>query len=282
MRSEKEIMNLTIRIAMADDRIEGVLLNGSRANPKSRKDRFQDYDLVYITRYVNEIAQEKDWPQQFGDVLIMQTPDKQPGLTDYSVFAFLMQFKDLTRIDLRLIHPELLTDRLNDAYSQVLLDKQGCYGAFNFNRESELYHTYVASEEEIKQWLNEIFWVSTYVVKGIARQDLLYAESLLSHVLREMLIDLIKQEQLIDLHQAHYNFGKFDQGILEHLKDQQMFLSLYGNTSLQEIEENLRIIIEESHGIAQRLASYYGFYYDSCEYEAAKTYFSQVLGPFES
>ncbi|MBG9985763.1 aminoglycoside 6-adenylyltransferase [Facklamia sp. DSM 111018] len=282
MRSEKEIMDLTIRIAMADDRIEGVLLNGSRANPRSRKDRFQDYDLVYITRYVNEIAQEKDWPQQFGDVLIMQTPDKQPGLTDYSVFAFLMQFKDLTRIDLRLIHPEVLTDRLDDAYSQVLLDKQGSYGAFNFNRELELYHTYIASEEEIKQWLNEIFWVSTYVVKGIARQDRLYAESLLSHVLRKMLIELIKQEQLIDLHRAHYNFGKFDQGILEHLKDQQTFLSLYGNTSLQEIEEHLRIIIEESHGIAQRLASYYGFHYDSCEYEAAKTYFSQVLGPFES
>lgn len=275
-------MDLTIRIAMADDRIEGVLLNGSRANPKSRKDRFQDYDLVYITRYVNEIAQEKDWPQQFGDVLIMQTPDKQPGLIDYSVFAFLMQFKDLTRIDLRLIHPELLTDRLDDAYSQVLLDKQGCYGAFNFNRESELYYTYVASEEEIKQWLNEIFWVSTYVVKGIARQDLLYAESLLSHVLRKVLIDLIKQEQLIDLNRAHYNFGKFEQGILEHLKDQQTFLSLYGNTSLQEVAENLRIIIEESHGIAQRLASYYGFHYDACEYEAVKTYFSQVLGPFES
>ena len=52
MRSEEEILTLIINVAKTDERIRAVLLNGSRANPNITKDKFQDFDIVYI---VNEI-----------------------------------------------------------------------------------------------------------------------------------------------------------------------------------------------------------------------------------
>ncbi|MBM6629078.1 aminoglycoside 6-adenylyltransferase [Mammaliicoccus vitulinus] len=47
MRSEKEIINLILDIAKKDNHIECDLLNGSKANPNSMKDKFQDYDFIF-------------------------------------------------------------------------------------------------------------------------------------------------------------------------------------------------------------------------------------------
>jgi aminoglycoside 6-adenylyltransferase len=49
MRSEEEIMFMLLDVAKKDERIRAVLLNGSRANPTGKKDKFQDFDIVYIT-----------------------------------------------------------------------------------------------------------------------------------------------------------------------------------------------------------------------------------------
>lgn len=46
MRSEKEMFELILGVAERDDRIRAVFMNGSRADANSRKDIFQDYDIV--------------------------------------------------------------------------------------------------------------------------------------------------------------------------------------------------------------------------------------------
>lgn len=48
MRSEQEMYDLILNTARQDDRIRAILLNGSRANPHARRDRLQDFDIVYI------------------------------------------------------------------------------------------------------------------------------------------------------------------------------------------------------------------------------------------
>ena len=53
MRSEEEMITLILDVAKADKRIRAVLLNGSRANPNIKKDKFQDFDIVYV---VNEMS----------------------------------------------------------------------------------------------------------------------------------------------------------------------------------------------------------------------------------
>ncbi|MCD0049630.1 streptomycin resistance protein, partial [Streptococcus agalactiae] len=133
------------------------------------------YDIVFVTNFIEDIISDTYYHKKFGDILIIQKPNEFRNKMEYNCFAYLMQFQDLTRIDLRLIKPEFLEDYLDDAFSKVLLDKKNKYLDYNFER-SALYETKQLSEDEINKILNEIYWVSTYVVKGIARNDIIYSE----------------------------------------------------------------------------------------------------------
>ena len=48
MRTEEEMMKAIISFAENNDLIRGVYMNGSRANPKVDKDKYRDYDIVYV------------------------------------------------------------------------------------------------------------------------------------------------------------------------------------------------------------------------------------------
>ncbi|CAM4299364.1 hypothetical protein PAAL109150_19270 [Paenibacillus alkaliterrae] len=50
MRNEKEMMDLILNTAIADERIRAVIMNGSRTNPNVKKDCFQDYDIIYVVK----------------------------------------------------------------------------------------------------------------------------------------------------------------------------------------------------------------------------------------
>ncbi|GGI00961.1 aminoglycoside 6-adenylyltransferase [Mammaliicoccus vitulinus] len=56
MRSEKEIINLILDIAKKDNHIECDLLNGSKANPNSMKDKFQYYDFIFYKVYLQDYS----------------------------------------------------------------------------------------------------------------------------------------------------------------------------------------------------------------------------------
>jgi aminoglycoside 6-adenylyltransferase len=75
MRTEAEMMDLVLSVARKDDRVRGVILNGSRANPNAKKDRFQDYDIVYLVTDVQLFKQDPDWIDVFGERMILQLPD---------------------------------------------------------------------------------------------------------------------------------------------------------------------------------------------------------------
>lgn len=85
MRTEKEMYNLILGIAEADERIRAVYLNGSRTNKNVPKDMFQDYDIVYVVVDTTEFIQDKAWIDRFGERLFMQYPDEgaeQPEESD--------------------------------------------------------------------------------------------------------------------------------------------------------------------------------------------------------
>ncbi|PTJ85367.1 streptomycin resistance protein, partial [Staphylococcus hyicus] len=216
MRTELEIFETILNIGEQDERIEAILLNGSRADPNSVKDKFQDYDIIFSTYYINEIIKQKDWYKQFGDILIMQEPDFRIDKKQYDIYTYLMQFQDMTRIDLRLMNPDYISSSMDDAYSKVLLDKTGEYQLFNFNKEYEMYVTKLATQNEFNKIVNEIYWVSTYVVKGIVRKDYMYAEHMISNPVKTAFIELLKQYILTFKLLKELNFGKVNQRITEH------------------------------------------------------------------
>ena len=64
MRTETIMMDLILQIADTLE-VEAVALSGSRTNPRSPKDEFQDYDVVYIVENLNDLLSDLSWPSVF-------------------------------------------------------------------------------------------------------------------------------------------------------------------------------------------------------------------------
>ena len=267
MRDEQEIYNLVLNIANQDKRIEAVLLNGSRANPNVPKDDFQDYDIVFVTNFIEDIISDTNYHKKFGDILIMQKPNEFRNKTEYNCFAYLMQFQDLTRIDLRLIKPEFLEDYLDDAFSKVLLDKKNKYLDYNFER-SSLYETKQLSEDEINKILNEIYWVSTYVVNS---------EFMISNPIKNAFIKLLKQKILIEKELDSLSFGKLDKDILQYITDKDQLLKIFSNKSLKDIEANLRFLLDETNQMAKYISINRKLNLNQGEYQSAMKFMNIFL-----
>ena len=104
MRSESEVLDLIVNTARDDDRIRAVILNGSRANPGSPRDIFQDFDIVYIVTDVVSFTADAHWIERFGEMMVLQMPDdmRDPPPDKNDGFAYLIQFTDGNRIVLSL------------------------------------------------------------------------------------------------------------------------------------------------------------------------------------
>ncbi len=61
--------------AEQDERIRAVLLSGSRTNPNVKKDRFQDFDIVYLVEDIDSFTSDHSWVNIFGERIMMQMPE---------------------------------------------------------------------------------------------------------------------------------------------------------------------------------------------------------------
>lgn len=75
MRSEGEMYDLILNFARAEKRVRGVILNGSRANPNAPKDKYQDFDIVFIVRDFDWFLAHQSFLDYFGERRMMQTPE---------------------------------------------------------------------------------------------------------------------------------------------------------------------------------------------------------------
>src|SRR5690606_37461898 len=135
MRSEQDMFDLILDVARQDERIRAVYMNGSRTNPNAPKDIFQDYDIVYVVTETASFISDPNWVHVFGDLLIMQEPDKLDQAFGKEVdvdrsYAYLMLFADGNRIDLHIETKESMLERYqSDKLTVPLLDKDQCLPA---------------------------------------------------------------------------------------------------------------------------------------------------------
>ena len=130
MRTEKEMYNLILTIASADENIRTVCMNGSRTNPNVPKDIFQDYDVVYVVKDTAPYIEDKRWIDQFGERLYMQYPDEHPDFPSdkENFYGWLMQFADGNRIDLHVESVLHAKEHIrDDRLCKVLLDKDNLF-----------------------------------------------------------------------------------------------------------------------------------------------------------
>ena len=191
MRSETEMLDLILSVAREDERIRAVIMNGSRTNPHARRDPFQDYDIVYLVTDVAPFRRNLAWIARFGELMIVQMPDDigdAPPITDS--FCYLMQFMDGNRIDLTVYPVNRLAGLARDSLSLLLLDKDGLVTPFPPPDDTD-YRPTPPTARQFADCCNEFWWVSTYVAKGLWRQEITYAKSMHDQIVRVQLMKML-------------------------------------------------------------------------------------------
>lgn len=188
MRSEREMYDLILEYALRDERVRGVILNGSRADPEAPPDHLRDFDVVYLVTDITPYK-EGDISAAFGEILVMQRSDESELFGDHlpEEAAYLMQFRDGNRIDLTVAKLENYRGYcFDDRLSIVLLDKDGFLP--ELPPPSAVTHSVAKPSRRLfEECRVEFWWTAPYVSKALCRERLLLAQHLLEECTRPML-----------------------------------------------------------------------------------------------
>ncbi len=180
MRSEQEMLNLILNIAKADERIRAVYMNGSRANPNVKKDKFQDFDIVYVVTETASFLKDKSWISVFGDLAMVQEPDSNDFGWGQSAdisrsYCWLMLFKDGNRIDLHIqIIEAMYEEYLADSLTVPILDKDNLLPPIQPSSDRG-YWIKKPTKPQYDSCCNEFWWCLNNVAKGIVRDQIPYS-----------------------------------------------------------------------------------------------------------
>ncbi len=281
MRSNKEILDLTLKIAKKNH-VEAIALNGSRANQNSRKDKFQDYDIVYFveTNQMQKLLKHRGWLKEFGQTIVMQVPgdfDSEPN-DGYDFFTFLMLFKDGNRIDLGLCPLDKISQwQKNDPIGQVLYDPRHLLPD-NLMSSDEIYYQNKPTKKEFLETCNEFWWVSTYVVKGIKRKEMLYATD---HFYQNCFQEFLKIVGFAVAQKYDYqiNLGKNHKYLFDCLTEDEIeqIKQILNMSDYQQITDSLLLMQELFNNYAQQFSEASGYDYDSTEAVNVMEYTSKQL-----
>ncbi len=187
MRTEQEMFDLIIDVAKADERIRAVYMNGSRANPNIKKDKYQDYDIVYVVTETASFLIDKSWITVFGDIAMVQEPDSNDlgwgQNADYGrSYGWLMLFKDGNRIDLHIQIKEAMYEEYStDSLTVPLLDKDDILPPIP--PASDIgYWIKKSTKPQYDSCCNEFWWCLNNVAKGIVRNQFPYAMKMYNEI----------------------------------------------------------------------------------------------------
>lgn len=269
MRTETEMMDLIVQIAETLQ-VEAVALSGSWTTPDSLKDEYQDYDVVYIVENLEDLISDLSWLDQFGMRLIEQ----------HNVLGhrrlYLMHFEDGNRIDLTLCPKEYIQGWVDsEANFEVIKDDNGLFEAYQ--PISKRYWTAPPSEEEFATSCNEFWWVSAYVVKGIRRNQLIYATDHLHGICQQELLKVLAWQVTSD--RGAVDIGKNYKPLFHYLpaEKEKVFSALLDLSSIEKVGQSLFATMKLFDGEAQELAQKMGFTYDKEVAERMISYAKEKL-----
>lgn len=191
---EDSVLSVLVGIAESSPEVLSVWLCGSRAAGAGRVDAWSDWDVVFVTRNSGEYPEIAVQVREvFAPVVVTQTPDRRTPADLRLSFHWLMQFASV-RIDLTLT--------AFDSFSRAL-SGEPCLKEI-WTRPGEPLPDFpepvslpaedpyfpppgvpaLPSQEDFSDCVNEFWWVTCYVLKGLARGEQLYAYAHLEKCLR--------------------------------------------------------------------------------------------------
>ena len=254
MRTEPQMLDLIFQTAKVLQ-VNAVAMSGSRTDTKASKDEFQDYDIVYIVENLDELISDLSWIDQFGTCNIEQ----------HNILGnrrlYLMLFEDGNRIDLTLCPKVHIKEWVeSEADFTVLEDTKGLFAPYSSN--PQRYWTSPATEKDFKKACNEFWWVSAYVVKGICRNQVIYATDHLYNICQQELLKILAWQVASD--RGVVDIGKNYKYLFNYLpaEKEKEFSALLDFSSIDKITQTLFATMQLFHQEAQYLAQKMGFKYE--------------------
>jgi len=265
LRSKKEMMDLGMNFALTCEKIRLFTLEGSLTNTNIPKDEFQDYDFTYFVTDMDYFKKSDDWLGYFGERIIMQKPEAMelysPELGNW--FSYLMIFEDGTKMDLTLIPLNEYEDyfRNSDGLVEVLLDKDNLIRNSVIPTDS-MYHIQKPSEQSFDDCCNEFWMTSTYIVKGLARKEILFAIDIMNNAFRPSLQTMLRWKVGMETGFS-LSIGKSDKFLKEYISEDMWnkVISTYDMGSYQKMWEALNTCIELFRETSQFIAETFGYKY---------------------
>ena len=254
MRTETEMLDVILKTAEALQ-VAAVAMSGSRTNSQEPQDEFQDYDVVYVVENLDELISDLSWLGQFGKRIIEQ--EVRLGHRR----LFLMLFEDGNRIDLTLCPKQQIQEWVDSEVDYtVLKDDKGLFKSYPPS--PKRYWTSPASAIEFEKICNEFWWVSTYVVKGICRKQVIYATDHLHGICQQELLKVLAWQVATD--KGMVDIGKNYKYLFKYLPTEKgkEFSNLLDFSSIDKITQSLFATMNFFHQEAQSLAQKKGFDYD--------------------
>ncbi|MBB2481953.1 aminoglycoside 6-adenylyltransferase [Bacillus sp. APMAM] len=279
MRSEIEMMNMLVDFARKDDRIRLATLEGSRTNKNIPRDSFQDFDISYFVTDMDSFKENDKWLDVFGERLMMQKPEDMelfpPELGNW--FSYLILFKDGNKLDLTLIPINEVNEYFSnsDGLVEVLLDKDSLIKDRVIASDRQ-YWIKRPTAREFDDCCNEFWMVSTYVVKGLAREEILFAIDHLNEIARPNLLRMMTW-QIGLKHGYSFSVGKNYKFIKQYLstEDWEALLSTYSESSYTKMWEALFTCYKLFRKYSKSVAEGLGYQYP--EYDSAITEYTQNI-----
>lgn len=271
MRSDTEIKNLILDFAKQDNRIRAVLLNGSRANPNVKPDKLQDFDIIFIVNNISSFTSDHSWTDIFGEKIIFQLPDEMNVGNENCnkkkiTFTYLMLFKDKNRIDLTLFPLEKFkSDFIPDSLTILWLDKDNLFAELPGPNDRD-HHIKKPTEKEFLDTCNEFWWVSTYIPKGLLRNEIIYTKEILEAVIRPMLIRVIEWKVGIE-NNFSVSTGKADKFLKNYIDNNlyEKFLMTYSNAEIEETWKASLLMTEIFQQVSNIVANELRFHINKTE-----------------
>ena len=252
-RSEAQMLRLISQTAETLQ-VEAVAMSGSRTDTKAPKDEFQDYDVVYVVDDLDNLTSDLSWLDPFGKRIIEQ----------HNVLGnrrlYLMLFEDGNRIDLTLCPTEYIQEWVDsEAEFTVLEDKKGLFEPYFPS--PQRFWTSPASAIDFEKACNEFWWVSAYVVKGICRNQIIYATDHLYGICQQELLKVLAWQVASD--KGTVDVGKNYKYLFNYLpaEKEKGFSALLDFSSKEKITQSLFATMQLFHQEAQSLAHKMGFDY---------------------
>ena len=269
MRTKPKMLDLILQTAKVL-KVEAVAMSGSRTDPKAPKDEFQDYDIVYVVDDLDNLTSNLAWLDSFSTRMIEQ----------HNILGnrrlYLMLFEDGNRIDLTLCPKEYIKEWVeSEADFTVLEDPKGLFAPYSPN--PRRYWTSPASEIDFEKACNEFWWVSSYVVKGICRNQLIYATDHLYGICQQELLKVMAWQVASD--RGAVDIGKNYKYLFNYLpaEIEKAFSNLLDFSSLNKITQSLFSTMKLFNHEAQELAKKMEFTYDQEVAEKMMAYAEEKL-----